>query len=36
MLPATSTGLIPILIPVEFLGVRVNADELILEGDVGN
>lgn len=29
-------GLIPVLLPVEFLGVRVNADELILEGDIGN
>ena len=28
-------GLIPVLIPVEFLGVRVNTDEMILEADIG-
>jgi hypothetical protein len=30
-----SAGLIPVLIPVEFLGVRVNTDEMILEADIG-
>jgi hypothetical protein len=29
-------GLIPVLLPIEFLGVRVTTDELILEGDIGN
>jgi hypothetical protein len=29
------TGLIDVLVPIEFLGVRVNADELIVEGDIG-
>ncbi len=29
-------GLIEVLTPVEFLGVRVNADELIVEGDIGS
>ena len=36
ILSATSSGLIPVLMPVEFLGVSVNANELILEGDIGN
>jgi len=29
-------GLIPVLLPVEFLGVHVTNDELILEADIGN
>jgi len=29
-------GLIEVLTPVEFLGVRVNADELIVQGDIGS
>jgi hypothetical protein len=34
VMPA-SGGLIPVLIPVEFLGVEVTADELILGADIG-
>ena len=30
-----SGGLIPVLIPIEFLGVRVNTDEMIVEADIG-
>lgn len=34
-LMAASGGLIPVLVPIEFLGVRVNTDELIVEADIG-
>ncbi|WP_027007142.1 hypothetical protein [Conexibacter woesei] len=34
-LPA-SGGLIPVLIPIEFLGVRVTGDELVVEADLGD
>lgn len=34
ILPATSS-LIHVMIPIEFLGVRVNTDEMILEVDIG-
>jgi len=35
LLPGTAV-LIPVLIPVEFIGVRVTEDELFLEADIGN
>jgi hypothetical protein len=31
-----SGPLIPVMIPIEFLGVQINSDEMIIEGDVGN
>jgi hypothetical protein len=30
-----SGPLIPVLIPIEFLGVRINTDEMIVEADIG-
>jgi hypothetical protein len=35
VLPAED-GLIPVRLPLEFIGIRINSDELITEGDIGN
>ena len=35
VLPA-SGGLIPVKIPIEYLGVRIDSDEMVIEGDIGN
>jgi len=35
VLPAAG-GLIPVKIPIEYLGVRINTDEMVIEGDIGN
>lgn len=35
VLPA-SGGLIPVKIPIEYLGVRINTNEMVIEGDIGN
>lgn len=35
ILPAES-GLIPVKLPIEFIGVRINTDEMVIEGDIGN
>ena len=28
--------LIPVMIPIEFIGIKINSNEMIIEGDVGN
>jgi hypothetical protein len=33
---SSDKGLIDVLLPVEFLGVRVNADEMVVEADIGD
>jgi hypothetical protein len=35
ILPAEA-GLIPVKLPIEFIGVRINTDEMVIEGDIGN
>jgi hypothetical protein len=35
VLPAKD-GLVPVKIPLEFLGIRVNSSEMVIEGDIGN
>jgi hypothetical protein len=30
------SGLIPVKLPIEFIGVRINTDEMVIEGDIGN
>lgn len=35
ILPATQEGLIPVLVPLRNLSVRINAQELVVEADVG-
>lgn len=35
VLPAAGS-LIPVKIPIDYLGVRINTDEMIIEGDIGN
>jgi hypothetical protein len=29
-------GLIPVKLPIEFIGVRINTNEMVIEGDIGN
>jgi hypothetical protein len=28
--------LIPVMVPIEYIGVQINANEMVIEGDVGN
>jgi hypothetical protein len=35
ILPADGP-LIPVKLPIEFLGITVNTNEMVVEGDVGN
>ncbi len=35
ILPADA-GLIPVKLPIEFIGVRITGDEIVIEGDIGN
>ncbi len=28
--------LIPVMVPIEFIGIKINSNEMIIEGDVGN
>lgn len=35
ILPAEN-GLIPVKLPIEFIGVQITGDEMIIEGDIGN
>jgi hypothetical protein len=35
ILPAEA-GLIPVKLPIEYIGVQVTGDEMIIEGDIGN
>lgn len=35
ILPAQG-ALIPVKLPIEFIGVRINTNEMVIEGDIGN
>lgn len=36
VLPATPSGLIPVQIPMEYIGIDVTPQEIVIEGDVGS